>query len=65
MNNIEDWEFSNYLDWIGKRNGGLADKDFIKKYFPVPELYSKFVLDYYSDKQAADEMKKYRNLMRL
>ena len=65
VDNIEDWEFSNYLDWIGKRNNGLVDKDFINKYFPVPELYSKFVLEYFSDKQAAHEMKRYRKLMQM
>ncbi|MFZ0453717.1 MAG: transposase [Ignavibacteriaceae bacterium] len=61
---IEDWKYSNYLEWIGKRDSKLFDENFVKKYFPAPELYSKFVLDYFSDKQAADEMRKYKQFLR-
>lgn len=61
---IEDWKYSNYLEWIGKRDGKLIDKSFVNKYFPAPELYTKFVLDYFSDKQAAYEMRKYKQFLR-
>ena len=64
VNNLEDWKYSNYLDWIGKRNGVLYDKDFMKKHFPKPELYKKFVIDYFSDKQAADELREYLKLLK-
>ncbi|MGB8318749.1 MAG: hypothetical protein WCE54_11530, partial [Ignavibacteriaceae bacterium] len=47
-----------------KRDSKLFDENFVKKYFPAPELYSKFVLDYFSDKQAADEMRKYKQFLR-
>lgn len=61
---IEEWKYSNYPEWIDKRDGKLVDKNFVRKYFPDPELYSKFVLDYFSDKQAADEMRKYVHFLR-
>jgi REP-associated tyrosine transposase len=59
VHNLEDWKYSNYLDWIGKRDGELIDRSFVNKYFPKPGSYSKFVLDYFSDKQAAKELKGY------
>lgn len=42
--NIQDWPYSNYLDWIGKRNGKLFDADFVQSYFPTPAEYQDFVL---------------------
>lgn len=42
----EDWLFSNYLEWIKKRNGNLVDHSFITSYFPLIEDYIEFVLEY-------------------
>ncbi len=64
VDKLENWKFSNYLEWIEKRNGELYDKDFVKKHFSKPELYEKFVLDYFSDKQAASELRKYIKLFK-
>jgi putative transposase len=64
VSKIEEWKYSNYLEWINQRDGKLIDKSFVKKYFPKPELYSKFVLNYYSDKQAAFEIRKYKQFLR-
>ncbi|MDD8018165.1 MAG: transposase [Bacteroidota bacterium] len=33
VKNIADWEYSSYLDLSGKRNGTLADKQFMHQYF--------------------------------
>ncbi len=30
----ELWPYSNYLDWLGKRNGELLDRMFIQEHFP-------------------------------
>lgn len=40
------WEYSNYADWIGKRSGGLMDKQLQSAYFSKPEEYRKFVVEY-------------------
>jgi len=64
VNNLEDWKYSNYLEWIGKRNRALYDKELIKKHFSKPELYKKYVLEYYSDKQAANELREYIKLFK-
>ena len=28
----EEWEFSNYPEWVGERNGTLIDKDFVDEF---------------------------------
>ncbi len=59
VKNIEDWEYSNYLEWIGKRNGTLIDLELRDKYFPTGKCYKEFVEDYFSNKQFRSEMRKY------
>ncbi len=47
VNNISDWKYSSYLDLIGKRNGTLPDKNFLKQYFKTPmefESYSREIV---------------------
>jgi len=43
---ITDWPYSNYLEWLGERNGSLIDREFIQDHFPNPNEYKKFVMDY-------------------
>jgi len=39
----EDWEFSNYREWIGSRNGELFDNEILIKYFGNSDNYKKYV----------------------
>jgi cytochrome c2 len=39
----EDWSYSNYLEWAGKRGGTLWDRDLVQQYFPKPQDYEKFI----------------------
>lgn len=39
----EDWPYSNYLEWVGRRRGGMVEPAFIRGYFPSPEAYIAFV----------------------
>jgi putative transposase len=41
-----EWQYSNYLEWIGKRSGTLVDMDFVKTNFPNPSEYEEFVMNY-------------------
>ncbi len=41
----EGWPFSNYREWVGLRNGTLVDRAFVRKWFPAPEDYRRFVLE--------------------
>ncbi len=40
----EDWQFSNYLDWIDARNDGIFVLQFRAMFFSSPEEYRSFVL---------------------
>jgi putative transposase len=40
----EDWQFSNYLDWVDARNGDIVDSQFRELFFSSPDEYRSFVL---------------------
>jgi len=44
----ELWIYSNYLDWIGERNGSLIDEAFISTHFGTPEQYAEYFRAYLS-----------------
>ena len=58
VNKIEDWEYSNYHEWVGIGSGKLCDYNFSSKHFPDQADYKKYVLDYYSYKQVVKDLKK-------
>ena len=39
----EDWEFSNYREWIGSRNSELFDNEILINYFGDSDNYKKYV----------------------
>ena len=43
---LEEWPYSNYLEWVGERAGKLVDHDFVDTYFPERQKYTEFVMDY-------------------
>ena len=49
---LDDWQYSNYPEWIGIRKGTLVDHTFIDDFFPEPDRYSKFVKDYLLDRNS-------------
>lgn len=46
----EDWQWSNYLDWIGKRNGTLIDKEQVSVFFQTADEYAECVNSLMPDK---------------
>lgn len=44
VKDLSEWPYSNYLEWIGKRNGNLVDRQFVWTYFKNGEEYQDFVL---------------------
>jgi REP element-mobilizing transposase RayT len=46
VSRLEDWPYSNCHEWIGARAGTLVDRAFVQEYFPEPQSYTQFVLDY-------------------
>jgi len=58
---IAQWQYSNYLEWIGERNGSLVDKAFVQDNFDTPDEYRKFVLEYLRTRQLPDDVHRYLN----
>lgn len=54
-----DWPYSNYLEWVGERNGTLVDKAFLQAHFPVAIEYRTFVLDYLRSRDLPDDLRRY------
>ncbi len=59
VSNPEDWPYSNYLEWIGRRKGVLKDDSFISERFHTPESYQHFVLSYPENDQENERIMKF------
>ena len=57
--NPADWPYSNYLEWIGEREGRLVDREFIDHQFGSAEEYKKFLFEYLKSRQLPDDVKKF------
>ena len=55
----EQWHYSNYLEFIGKRNGTLVDRDFVQENFGTPDEYRSFVMDYTPPEKEQKELRHY------
>ena len=47
---LKEWPYSNYLEWIGERDGTLVDRAFIRDCFGTAEQYRTFVEAYLADR---------------
>ena len=56
---VEEWEFSDYLEWVGKRPIRFADPRIIRASFQTPEAYERFVLDHTASEEFSRKHKKY------
>lgn len=55
VDDLEDWSYSNYLEWVGLRNGKLVDRAFVVDFFPELGQYRAFVMDYLVDRNVLPE----------
>ena len=55
----EDWIFSNYLEWLGQRDGTLVDREFIQEHFGSPAEYQELVMQFIKTRYLPDVMRKY------
>ena len=51
VTSVEDWPFSNYLEWVDKRRSALVDTESRDSYFQNPEEYQEFVKGYQVEKE--------------
>ena len=56
---IAEWPYSNYLEWIGERDGSLVDRDFVREHFPTADSYREFVSAYLIDRRLPKELEVY------
>ena len=56
---LEDWDYSNYADWIETRAGTLIDRDFVKENFKTPNNYTACVEEYLRTRSLPDDIKGY------
>jgi REP element-mobilizing transposase RayT len=55
----EEWEFSNYLEWMNLRKGTLVNRAFIAENFGTPEEYKELVMAYIKTRNLPDDVRKY------
>ena len=55
----EEWEYSNYREWLGLRNDVLVDKFFVQDHFSSGEEYIKFVNDVEDEQKSYEKISKY------
>ncbi len=55
----EDWIYSNYLDWLGQRNGTLVDRKFIREHFGSPTEYQELVTHFVRTRYLPDDVRMY------
>lgn len=53
------WEYSNYLEWIGERKGTLVDRDFVENQFGNGQEYKKFLFQYLKSRDLPDDVRKF------
>lgn len=55
----DDWEYSNYLEWMNLREGTLVNREFIKDNFGTPEEYKQMVMAYIKTRNLPEDVLKY------
>ena len=55
----EEWEYSNYPEWMNLRAGTLVNREFIQDNFGVPEEYKQRVMNYIKTRNLPDDVRKY------
>jgi putative transposase len=55
----EDWEYSNYLEWMNLRPGRLVNQEFIQEHFGTPAEYADLVMDYLRTRSLPEDVRTY------
>ncbi len=55
----EEWEFSNYLEWMNLREGTLVNREFINESFGTSEKYKTLVMEYIKTRNLLDDVRTY------
>jgi len=55
----EDWIYSNYMEWLGQRNGALVDHEFIQEHFGCSAEYQELVMHFVKTRYLPEDMSQY------
>jgi REP-associated tyrosine transposase len=55
----EDWIYSNYLEWLGQRDGTLVDREFVQEHFGSPAEYQELVMHFRKTRPLPDDVRQY------
>ena len=55
----QDWSYSNYMEWVGKRSGTLKDEELISEYFATPKEYEQFIADLQDEEKSFEHIQAY------
>ena len=59
VDDVGDWPYSNYAEWVGERPGTFLDRKFAREHFPVPKNYRAFVQEFIETRFLSDVEKEY------
>jgi REP element-mobilizing transposase RayT len=54
-----DWVYSNYLEWLGQRDGSLVDQEFIQEHFGSLAEYQELVRYFIKTRYLPEDVRKY------
>ena len=57
--NPADWVYSNYLEWLGQRDGTLVDREFVQENFGSPAEYQELVMHFVKTRYLPDDVRQY------
>ena len=56
VEDVADWPYSNYLEWVGERTGTLVDRDFVRTHFSCAQVYRDYVAEYIATRQRPEAL---------
>lgn len=56
VDDVADWPYSNYLEWIDERPGTLVDREFVRAHFSPSRSYQEFVANYLATRQLSEPL---------
>jgi len=59
VDELTQWPYSNYPEWVELRPGTLVDRAFVREYFSSPTDYHEFVMDYVRERRLPQEVTSY------
>jgi len=55
----KDWIYSNYLEWLGRRNGALVEREFIQEHFGSSTEYQELVTRFVKTRYLPNDARRY------